>query len=130
MEKEAYTVEYLVKTSPAVLFNYLKTPSGLSERFADNVNINKDGIYSFFWDGAEEEAKMISTKRNDHVRFQWLEDEEDGLDTYFEFKLAVDPLTNETALIVTDFAEPDEQEEAMLLWEKQITMLMRLLGIA
>lgn len=127
MEREEYQLEYIIKSSPNVLYNYLKTPSGLSEWFADNVNI-KDDIYSFFWDGSEEEARLVTKKNKESVKFRWLYDEEDEEDYYFEFRIAVDPLTGETALIITDFAEEDEKEEAILLWDKQVDKLKRLLG--
>tara|TARA_Y100000782_G_scaffold114722_1_gene152125 strand:- start:2726 stop:3115 length:390 start_codon:yes stop_codon:yes gene_type:complete len=127
MDRELFKLEYIIKSSPTVLYNYLRTPSGLSEWFADNVNI-KDDVFSFFWDGSEDEARLIATRDKEFVRFKWLYDEDEDEDYYFEFRIKVDSLTGETALIITDFAEPDEKDEAMLLWEKQITALKRLLG--
>jgi len=62
------------------------------------------------------------------VRFRWLNDEEDGLDTYFEFRIEVDALTNDTSIIVTDFAEADEVDESKLLWESQIHELQHTIG--
>lgn len=126
-EKEKYEMEYLLKTSIKVLDNMISTPSGLSEWFADDVNI-KDDIYTFIWDGSEEEARLLSKKTNSKVKWQWIEDEEDDLSTYFEMRYDVDPMTKAVILIVTDFAEPDEQEEASRLWDQQITTLKRLLG--
>lgn len=126
-EKEQITLEYIVKSSPSILYNRLSTPSGLSEWFADNVN-NKKGIYSFFWDGSEEQAKMIGKKQDEFIKFRWLVDEEDGNDYYFEFRIVVDPLTKEVALNITDFVEPDEVEEARALWDTQVEDLLTLLG--
>lgn len=125
--KEQITLEYIVKSSPAILYNRLSTPSGLSEWFADNVN-NKKGIYSFFWDGSEEQAKMIGKKQDEYIKFRWLADEEEGNDYFFEFRIVVDPLTKEVALNITDFVEPDEVEEATALWDTQVEDLLTLLG--
>jgi uncharacterized protein YndB with AHSA1/START domain len=124
-DKVKLELEFLIKTSPSMLFARLTTPSGLSEWFADDVNIN-DEIFSFYWDGAEEQAKLISAKTEGHIRFQWLEDED--TDYYFEFKIQIDPLTKEVALIVIDFAEEDEKEETALLWERQVNDLIHNLG--
>jgi len=66
MEKEKYELEYLLKTSIKVLDNIVSTPSGLSEWFADDVNI-KDDVYTFIRDGSEEEAKLISKKNNARI---------------------------------------------------------------
>mgnify|MGYP003648390990 CR=1 FL=1 len=125
--KEKYELEFLFKTSPKVLDNMITTPSGLSEWFADDVNI-KDDIYTFFWDGSEEDARLITKKSNSKVKFRWLEDEEDGSEAYFEIRYEVDPMTKMVLLIVTAFAEPSEMEDAQLLWQSQIEELKRTLG--
>lgn len=125
--KEKYELEFLFKTSPKVLDNMITTPSGLSEWFADDVNI-KDDIYTFIWDGSEEDARLITKKTNSKVKFRWLEDEEDGNDAFFELRYEVDPMTKMVLLTVTAFAEPDEMEDAQLLWQSQIEQLQRTLG--
>lgn len=127
MSKISFELEFLLKTSPKVLENMLSTPSGLSEWFADDVNI-KDDIFTFFWDGSQEEARILTKKLNGKVKFQWLSDEEDGNDAYFEIRYEVDPMTKAVILKITDFAEPDEIEEVQQLWEQQISDLKRVLG--
>ena len=127
MEKQKYEQEYLLKTSIKVLDNMVATPSGLSEWFADDVNI-KDDVFTFIWDGSEEEARLISKKNNAKIRWQWIEDEEDDIDSYFELRYEVDPMTKSVILTITDFAEEDELDESQRLWEQQITNLKRVLG--
>lgn len=126
-DKEKFEMEFLLRTSTKVLDNMISTPSGLSEWFADDVNI-KDDVYSFIWDGSEEEARLLSKKTGSKVKWQWIEDEEDDLDTFFELLYEVDPMTKSVVLTITDFAEADEVEEAQLLWEQQIGNLKRVLG--
>jgi hypothetical protein len=126
-EREKYEMDFLLRTSTKVLDNMISTPSGLSEWFADDVNI-KDDIYTFFWDGSEEKARLLSKKANSKVRWQWMEDEEEGLDTYFELRYEVDPMTKAVVLTLTSFAAPDEVEESRFLWEEQIGQLKRVLG--
>ncbi|MCG8578162.1 MAG: START-like domain-containing protein [Flavobacteriales bacterium] len=126
-DKIKYEMEFEIKSSTSVLFNMISTPSGLSEWFSDDVNI-KDDIFSFFWDGTSEDAKQLTKKKGESVKFQWMEDFEDGLKTYFEMAIKVDDLTNDVALIITDFAEEDEMDEAKLLWENQISDLKMTIG--
>lgn len=126
-EKIKYELEFEIKSSAPVLFNMIATPSGLSEWFADDVNI-KDDAYSFFWDGSPEEAELLSRTKGKSIRFQWKEHEREGLNTYFELLIRVDALTNDVALIITDFADEDEMEEAKLLWENQIADLRMIIG--
>jgi len=127
MEKIKFVCEYPVNSSKGVLFNTVSTPSGLAEWFCDDVNIKKD-MHTFIWDGSEEVAQLLTKKRDEFVKFKWVEDDEQGLNTFFEFRIKIDPLTGDTALMVTDFAEEDEVEEAKELWEAQVDKLKRVLG--
>ncbi len=126
-DKIQYEMEFEIKSSLQVLFNMLSTPSGLSEWFADNVNIKKD-LFTFIWDGSEESAFLLAKKKGESVKFQWEEDKEEGLKTFFEIRIKIDELTNDVALIITDFAEEDEIDEAKLLWENQIAELKMVIG--
>ena len=126
-DKVKFEMEFIIKTSTKILYNMVSTPSGLSEWFADDVNI-RDGVYTFQWDGAEEEARLLTKKNNEYIKFQWLEHEEEGEKTFFELRIVVDPITSEVALLVTDFADEDEVEEAKDLWENQINELMHVIG--
>lgn len=124
-EKKKFELEFLVHISTKMLYQRLTSPTGLAEWFADDVNIN-NGVYSFVWDGAVEKAKLVSSKQDEVARYQWLQDE--GTDYYFEFRIKTDSLTNEVALIVTDFAEDDEKDDAVDLWESQVQNLAHIMG--
>ena len=120
-----YSLEFPIKTSISVLYNRLSTPSGLAEWFADNVNIKND-VLTFFWEGSEEEAIILKKKKDVFVQYQWLEDEE----KYFEFFIQIDAMTKDICLIVTDFAEDEnDKEEGIQLWNKQIDNLKKAIGI-
>tara|TARA_R110001583_G_scaffold11547_4_gene51994 strand:- start:5821 stop:6195 length:375 start_codon:yes stop_codon:yes gene_type:complete len=120
-----YDLEYVIRASQKVLFERLSTSSGLSEWFADNVN-QKGNVFTFEWDGSQQKAEMLQKKDNQFVKFHWLDSEDD--DSYFEFRFEIDALTNDLSLIITDFAEEDEIEENMELWDSQISELKHVLG--
>ncbi len=124
-DKVKYELEFVMKSSASFLFKYLATPSGLSEWFADNVN-SRGEIFTFIWDDSEEQAKLLTKKRDQFVKYKWLEDEDD--EAYFEFKIEIDAITKDISLIITDFAEEDEIEESKQLWESQIDQLHGLIG--
>ena len=126
-EKVKFQLEIPLNSSKGVLFNCISTPSGLAEWFCDDVNIKKD-VHIFFWDGSEESARMISKKKDEFVKFRWLEAEDEGEDTFFELRIRVDDLTGENSLMVTDFADDDEVEDAKDLWVAQVDKLRRVLG--
>lgn len=127
MEKEKFQIEIPINSSKGVLFNIFSTPSGLSEWFCDDVNIKKD-VHIFIWDGSEESARLISKKRDEFAKFRWLEDEEEGINSFFEFRIKIDDLTGDTALVITDYAEEDEIDDAKDLWAAQVDRLKQVLG--
>tara|TARA_B100000524_G_scaffold194746_1_gene101036 strand:- start:127 stop:516 length:390 start_codon:yes stop_codon:yes gene_type:complete len=121
-----FEMEFPIKVSQKLLFQYISTPSGLSEWFADNVN-SRGEIFIFIWDDSEESAKLIRKINNEKIQFQWLDDEE--TDYYFELRIQFDEITKDVSLIVTDFAEDEEEvDESKLLWTNQISDLKKVLG--
>ena len=123
-EKIKNELEFPIHASPNMLYQYISSASNLSEWFADNVN-SRGKIFSFFWDGVEEKAELISFKNNKYVRFKWLDNDDDS---FFEINIVVDELTKDVSLVVFDFAEEDEVEEGKMLWESQISDLKQVIG--
>ena len=121
-----YTLEFPIKSSVNVLFNAVSTPDGLSEWFANDVNW-KGNVYTFIWnDSSEESAELLKKVNNQFIRFRWMDQDND---TFFEFKIEVDPVTNDVVLLVTDFAKDEEdQENETKLWETQVHALMKRIG--
>lgn len=126
-EKIKYEMEYPIRVSPSLLYQYLSTPSGLSEWYADNVN-SRGEFFSFIWEGSEERAKLLSKKSPERIKFRWMEDVEDGKDYFFELRIVVDEITQDVSLIITDFAEEEEIEEGKMLWDNMIADLKQVLG--
>ena len=127
MKKSKFNIEVeLNSASLNVLWNSISTPLGLAEWFAEMVTV-KENEYTFSWDEHEQTALLIHSKLNSYVRFQWEEDF--GSDYYFEFKITSLEITGDLALVITDFAEPTEKEDLILLWNKQIEILRRKTGI-
>jgi uncharacterized protein YndB with AHSA1/START domain len=125
--KIRFELEYTLNTSPKVLFNRLCTPEGLGEWFADNVTVEGE-LYTFFWNQSSSKARLSALKENKLVRFEWIESE-DKESNYFEFRINIEELSGSLALIIVDFAEPEEKEDAIYLWDTQIIDLKRLLGV-
>ncbi|AWM12880.1 START-like domain-containing protein [Flavobacterium sp. NRK F10] len=125
--KVKYELEFPIHVSPSLLYQYISTPSGLSEWFADNVN-SRGELFTFIWDDSEEKAKLISKRSGERVRFRWLD--EDGVETeyFFEMKILEDEITKDVSILIIDFAEEEELDEARLLWENQISDLKHVLG--
>lgn len=123
-KKVLYTLEYPVRCSPGILFDFLRTPAGLQEWFADKVD-ERDGVFSFSWNGTEEKAALLESEDDKLVKFQWLHF---GKDEYFEFRIEKSEVTNQTILIVKDFAEKKDIKDQSRLWEYQVKELFHRLG--
>jgi uncharacterized protein YndB with AHSA1/START domain len=121
-----FELEYTLNCSPKVLFSRLSTPDGLGEWFADKVDADGD-LFTFTWSNSESKARLVAIKENKLVRFEWTDIDNEELN-YFEFQINMDELTGDLALIISDFAEENEKEDAVSLWDSQITDLKRLLG--
>ena len=125
--KVKYELEFPIHSSPQLLYQYIITPSGLSEWFSDNVN-SRGEYYTFIWDDSEENAKLVSKKTGEKVKFKWLDEDGKDTDYYFELKIQVDEITNDVSLIVVDFSEEDELAENKLLWESLVSDLKHVIG--
>ncbi|MEP6513515.1 MAG: START-like domain-containing protein [Parafilimonas sp.] len=123
-KKQLYTLEYSVRCSPAILYEYLATPAGLQEWFADKVD-EWEGVYSFHWNNTVEKAELLEKEENKFIRFKWLNS---AKGQYFEFKIEKTEITNQTILTIKDFAEKSEIKDQSLLWEYQIKELFHRLG--
>lgn len=124
-EKVKYEMEFPIKASPSLLYQYISTPSGMSEWYADNVN-SRGEFFTFIWDGSEEKAKLLGKKTNERIKFRWMVDE--GTDVYFELRIQVDEITKDVSLMITDYADDDEVEEGKMLWENMVSELKQILG--
>ena len=123
-KKVLYTLEYPVRCSPGILYDFLRTPAGLQEWFADKVD-EEDGLYSFSWSGSAEEAEMVESEENKFIRYHWVNSPKDE---YFEFSIEKSEVTNLTILIINDFAEKKEIKDQSQLWETQVKDLFYRLG--
>jgi len=125
--KVRYEIEFPINSSPQLLYQYISTPSGLSEWFADNVN-SRGEFFTFIWNDSQEKARLASKKKGVKVKFKWVDDNNKDTDVFFELNILVDELTKDVSLMVVDFARKEEVEEATQLWENQISDLKHVIG--
>ena len=125
--KVKYELEFQLNSSPQLLYQYISTPSGLSEWFADNVN-SRGEFFTFIWDGSEEKARLTARKSDERVKFRWIDEDNKDTDYFFELRILEDEITKDVSLMVTDFAFEEDFEEVKLLWESQISDLKHVIG--
>jgi uncharacterized protein YndB with AHSA1/START domain len=120
-----YEMEYPIHASKGSLYNLLSSAGGLAMWFADDVNL-KGTAFEFIWEDNKQQAEVLAKKENQYIRFKWKHEPEY---TYFEFRISVDELTGDVALVITDFAEDTQAvDNAKLLWQNQVKDLHHALG--
>ncbi len=128
--KKLFNADFEIHASTKMLYPYIQTASGLSEWFADDVNISPEKVFTFVWDHEEHKAMMSSHRTNHFARFEYLpetkEDEKDP--SYFELRLEINELTQTTFLKVIDYSDIDDLEELQDLWEGLIENLKKVVG--
>lgn len=122
--KVKFEMEFVIHVSPHMLYQYISSPDGLSEWFADNVN-SRGEKFTFMWDGNEEVAILKKNSVDSYVRFVWEESEDN---TFFEMRIIVDEITKDVSLFIVDFADEDDVDESKMLWENQIDTLKHTVG--
>lgn len=125
--KIRYEIEFPINSSPQLLYQYISTPSGLQEWFADNVN-SRGEYFTFEWNDSEENARLVSKKSGEKVKFKWLDDKNKDTDYYFELRILEDEITKDVSLMVIDFAIEGEVAESRQLWENQVSDLKHVIG--
>ncbi len=123
-KKIMYSLEFPVRCSPTILYEFLSTPVGLQEWFADKVD-QREQVFNFTWNGATDIAEQLEAFENEYVRYRWDYYDEDE---FFEFRIEQSPVTNETILRITDFAEKNDIKDQERLWHSQVSDLKHRIG--
>ena len=124
MSKQLFSIEYPVRCSPNILYDFLSTPAGLQEWFAEKVD-ERDTVFSFSWNGSVEKAEVLEAEQNKFIRFHWLHAPKNE---YFEFSIEKTEVSSQTILVIKDFAEKKEIADQSRLWGVQVHDLFHRLG--
>lgn len=124
-KKQLFTLEFKVRCSPTILFEFLSTPSGLQEWFADKVD-EWEGELSFSWGGeTPDKAIVVDSDQDKFIRYRWLHAPKEE---YFEFRITKTEISNQTILVISDFAEKADIKDQSQLWDYQVKELLHRLG--
>lgn len=121
-KRKEIKLEYLVKSSPTILFEFLSEPAELGQWFADKVTEEKE-VYTFIWEGYPQLANLGKYTQNEVVRFDWQENDE-----FLQFEIIISDITKETILMVTDFCDEKGENDMKMLWDTSIKKLNARIG--
>lgn len=122
--RKRFTLEYIIRSSPAILFEFVSQPDSLAQWFSDVCDA-QDDIFIFGWGADFQRARQVDLIEEESVRYHW---EHGNKDEYFSFKVYKSEIANDTVLEITDFADPKEMKEQTFLWDKQVEDLKHAIG--
>ena len=123
-KKQQFTLEFPVRCSPSILYEFLSTPAGLQEWFADKVD-ERDNVFSFSWNGTTDKAEVTESEQEKYIRFHWMHLPKEE---FFEFSIEKSEITNQTILVIKDFADKKEIKDQSMLWDYQVKDLFHRIG--
>lgn len=117
-------LEYIFRSSPTILFQFLTMPACLVRWFCDEAD-EQDDFFYFVWNGSVQAAEIIDYIEEERLRLRW-EDAEP--DEYLEYKIYKSPITDETVMEITDFCDDNEVQDQTKLWDSTIKNLKNAMG--
>ena len=127
MEKDLFCIEYdFGNVSPTLLWSYISSQDGLASWFADKVEICGKH-FTFFWNNEKRCATQVSQRAGSSIKLRW--SDEARKKVYFELKLIKNELTQNTTLVISDFARKSEVKDYIDLWDEQIAILQKKVGV-
>ncbi len=128
MAKQKFIAEFETRASRKMLFPYLNSAGGLAQWFADDVTIDDDKVFHFFYDGEDHPARLATQKLNSHVKFEFIEEDEDDDPPFMELRLDQNELTESVFIRITDYSEWDDEQEMLEIWEGLVAELNEIVG--
>ena len=131
-KKKLYLEYPLTTKSYNIVWEHISTVHGLERWIADHVEDMGDDIISLTWgevwtDHHTLEAKIVERDRNDHIRLQWVNEEDP--EAYWEMRIGKSELTDELCLYVEDFALAEDLDDLHDLWDGNMERLHQASGI-
>jgi uncharacterized protein YndB with AHSA1/START domain len=125
MARKKFTLEYIIRSSPAILFEFCTNTSSLAQWFSEYADSNGD-TYTFGWTGGSyEKAELQDWVDEERVRYHWVNAPKNE---YFQFRIYKSEISFETVLEVTDFCDEKELKDQTFLWDNQIEALKHAIG--
>lgn len=125
MKRVKFTLEFIFRASPAILYKFIKDPSCIVRWFCDEVDITGE-TYTFSWEGSDESADLVDDFEEEKLVFKWHDADDD--DEFLEFAFSRSPVTGETIFEITDFCDEFDLNDQKQLWESQIKVLRQETG--
>ncbi len=120
-------LEYPMRSSANILYQYISNPSGLQSWFADHVGVQNGDKYKFKWDdGTEANAVLVKSVNGKYVRFK-MTDAADA-EEFMEFRIAQDAITGDIDLVITEYVNAGDEDNTAAIWDAAVENLKYTIG--
>jgi uncharacterized protein YndB with AHSA1/START domain len=125
MKRSKVEMEFILRASPTLIYQFVTTPACMIRWYCDEVEINED-LFSFVWNGNIEDAEMVDDIEDERVRYKWLD--ADNEKEYFEFRTYRSDVTQETILEITDYCDLGDEKSTKDWWTQKVNILKQECG--
>jgi uncharacterized protein YndB with AHSA1/START domain len=125
MKRVKVDLEFIMRASPSLVYQFVTTPSCLVRWYCDEVETNED-LVSFTWNGNIEDAEMVDDIEDERVRYKWLDADDEK--EYYEFRMYKSDVTLETILEITDFCDQGDEKSTKDWWTNKVALLRQECG--
>lgn len=126
MERIKQELEFLLRASPVIIYDYISNTSNLTQWFCDDLKVKSKDSYIFIWDEEERRATIEKKVRGKLIKWSW-EDSPKG--EYVQLEVIKDDMTGDVLVKVTDFCDEGEEESNSELWGADIEHLGSVIGV-
>lgn len=117
-------IKYSFHCDPQTLFHALTRPAILQTWLAPRVDFDdKTNVYTFHRKHYIEAAKIVESKKNQFLKWDWVKGERDP-NSYISFLISSGTDADDWIdLFIEDFCDKDDEKDIRLGWEKQLRRL-------
>lgn len=125
MKRVQLKIEFILRASPTIVYNFLTHPACLVRWFCDKVDIDGE-MYTFEWNKSKEWAELLDDIEEEYLRFRFDSAETD--DEFLEFRISTSPITDETILEISEWCDETDLSDQKLYWENLVQRMQREMG--
>ena len=123
MEKIKLNLTYSFSSDPRDIFLALTKPDFLQNWIAERVSFDQStGVYTFYWTSSSESAKIEEMKKDEYVRWKWVDGDRDDYE-YVSFRIEQLDEDDYVDLHIEDFCDKVDQEILTDGWNEQMERL-------
>ena len=117
-------LEFVIRSSPTILYTFLKSSSCLALWFCDVCSENGND-YSFTWNGDTQFAVLVEDHDDESVKYKWVSAPKEE---FIEFSISKSEISFDTILTIREFIDAGDEASQSELWGEQVKSLVKHIG--